>query len=207
MQKLKNINGAGVIIDCQTGGINCLASSPSFNNNEFSNGVSIHKWNQLLNNEFNPLLNRSIAGLYSPGSTYKLITGLYAIEFLNINKEAKIFCSGHVDFGNRKFHCWKKEGHGNVNLKDAIKKSCDCYFYNLAKKIDIDSLSKFSEQFSGEKSGIDIPNELSGIMPTRDWKKKIEKKMAERRDIKYCYWSRLCFVNSSTILMTARYYW
>ena len=73
MEELKNINGAGVVIDCQTGGINCLASSPSFNNNEFSNGVSNQKWNQLLNNEFNPLLNRSIAGLYSPGSTYKLL--------------------------------------------------------------------------------------------------------------------------------------
>ena len=85
MEELKNINGAAVVIDCQTGGINCLASSPSFNNNEFSNGVSNQKWNQLLNHEFNPLLNRSIAGLYSPGSTYKLITALFAIEKMKLN--------------------------------------------------------------------------------------------------------------------------
>ena len=172
MEELKNINGAVVVIDCKTGGINCLASSPSFNNNEFSNGVSNQKWNQLLNDKFNPLLNRSIAGLYSPGSTYKLITALFAIEKMNIDINKEFNCKGYLQFGNRKFHCWKKEGHGQVNLSTAIKKSCDCYFYNLAKKIDIDELSKFSEKFSfGNKSGIDIPNEFSGIMPNKNWKK------------------------------------
>ena len=172
MKELININGAAVIIDCQTGGINCLASSPSFNNNEFSNGVSNQKWNLLLNHEYNPLLNRSIAGLYSPGSTYKLITALFAIEKMKININKEINCVGSLKFGNRKFHCWKKEGHGNVNLLGAIQKSCDCYFYELAKSINIDELSSFSKQFSfGNKSGIDIPNELSGIMPNKSWKK------------------------------------
>ena len=172
MEELKNINGAAVVIDCQTGGINCLASSPSFNNNEFSNGVSNQKWNQLLNHEFNPLLNRSIAGLYSPGSTYKLITALFAIEKMKLNIYKKINCTGSLQFGNRRFHCWKKEGHGKVNLLGAIQKSCDCYFYDLAKSIDIDELSLFSKKFSfGVKSGIDIPNELSGIMPNKKWKK------------------------------------
>lgn len=173
MEELKNINGAIVVLDCQTGGINCLVSSPSFNNNEFSNGVSNHKWNQLLNDDFNPLLNRSIAGLYSPGSTYKLVTALFALEKMNVNINKTFHCTGHVSFGDRKFHCWKKEGHGNVNLSDAIKKSCDCYFYNLAKSIEIDELSKFSKLFSfGNKSGIDIPNELEGIIPNKEWKKK-----------------------------------
>ena len=173
MGEFKNINGAAVVIDCETGGVNCLASSPSFNNNEFSNGVSNQKWNQLLNNEFNPLLNRSIAGLYSPGSTYKLITALFALENMNIDVKKEVLCTGHIQFGNRKFHCWKKEGHGKVNLHNAIKKSCDCYFYDLAKRIDIDELSNFSKKFTiGNKSGIDIPNELSGIMPNRMWKKK-----------------------------------
>ena len=108
MGEFKNINGAAVVIDCETGGVNCLASSPSFNNNEFSNGVSNQKWNQLLNNEFNPLLNRSIAGLYSPGSTYKLITALFALENMNIDVKKEVLCTGHIQFGNRKFHCWKK---------------------------------------------------------------------------------------------------
>ena len=114
----------------------------------------------------NPLLNRSVAGLYSPGSTYKLITALFAIEKMKLNKHKEINCTGSIQFGNRRFHCWKKEGHGRVNLLGAIQKSCDCYFYDLAKSIDIDELSLFSKQFSlGIKSGIDIPNELSGIMP------------------------------------------
>ncbi len=176
MEQLNNINGAIVVLDCETGGINCLASSPSFNNNDFSNGVSNHMWNQLLNDDFNPLLNRSIAGLYSPGSTYKLVTALFALERMNLNKNKTFFCNGHISFGNRKFHCWKKEGHGNVNLIEAVKKSCDCYFYNLAKTIEIDELSSFSRMFSyGDKSGVDVPNELAGIMPNKSWKKKNRK--------------------------------
>ncbi len=169
--EMKGIRGAAVMVDCISGGINCLVSSPSFNNNEFSDGVSIKNWNNLLKDEFNPLLNRSIAGLYSPGSTYKLITALHAIEDENFDRKKNFKCTGHISFGNRKFHCWKKEGHGNVNLEDAIKKSCDCYFYNLAKYLEINRLANFSNKFSfGIQTGIDIPNELKGIMPNRDWK-------------------------------------
>jgi len=170
-KEMSGISGAIVMIDCKNGGVNCLMSSPSFDNNAFSDGVSRKKWNQLLGDEFNPLLNRCIAGLYSPGSTYKLITALHALENKNFNKEKNFFCSGHVAFGNRKFHCWKKEGHGNVNLFNAIKKSCDSYFYNLAKGLEIDKLSNFSNLFSyGDRTGIDIPNELKGIMPNKKWK-------------------------------------
>ena len=138
---LKDINGAVVMIDCENGGINCLLSTPSFDNNEFSNGVTAEKWKSLVNNESKPLLNRCIAGLYSPGSTFKLITALYVLEKrLGFNPKTKYFCEGFTEFGNRKFHCWKEGGHGLVDLKGAIKKSCDCYFYNLAKLIKIDSL-------------------------------------------------------------------
>ena len=170
-EEMKGISGAVVMIDCINGGVNCLVSSPSFNNNEFSDGVSVDKWNSLLEDEFNPLLNRCIAGLYSPGSTYKLISALHAIENLNYNKNKKFFCSGYVRLGKRKFHCWKKEGHGEVNLFEAIKQSCDCYFYNLAKELEIDNLANFSEIFSlGKSTGIDIPNELNGLMPNSLWK-------------------------------------
>ena len=170
---LKGINGAVVMIDCENGGVNCLLSTPSFNNNEFSNGVTAKKWKLLVNDESKPLLNRCIAGLYAPGSTFKLITALYVLERLNFNPKTKYFCSGFIEFGNRNFHCWKEGGHGLVDLKGAIKKSCDCYFYNLAKFIKIDSLSKFSKNFSfGMSTKVDIPNELIGIMPNKNWKKK-----------------------------------
>ncbi len=168
---LNGISGAAVMMDCQTGGINCMVSTPSFDNNDFSNGVTSQKWKQLVEDGTNPLLNRCIAGLYSPGSTYKILTALYVLESLGFNSDKVFHCSGFVEFGNRKFHCWKKNGHGKVNLFDAIKKSCDCYFYNLAKEIDVDSLSSFSKLFSmGQYTGIDIPNEHIGIMPDKKWK-------------------------------------
>ena len=168
---LTGISGAVVMVDCKNGGVNCMVSTPSFDNNEFSNGVSSSRWKQLVEDEKNPLLNRCISGLYAPGSTYKILTALYALEVLNFDSKKTFYCSGHVAFGNRKFHCWKKDGHGNVDLNDAVKKSCDCYFYNLAKKIDIDSLAKFSKQFAmGNLTGIDMPNENLGIMPTKKWK-------------------------------------
>ena len=168
---LKDMNASAVMINCKTGGVNCLVSTPSFDNNEFSNGVSNEKWKDLINNESKPLLNRCTAGLYSPGSTYKLITALFVLENLNFDPKTEFFCPGFVEFGNRKFHCWKKEGHGSVNLKEAIKKSCDCYFYNLARIIKIDPLSNFSKKFTlGKKTEIDIPNELIGIMPDSKWK-------------------------------------
>ena len=170
---LKNINGAVVVIDCENGGVNCLLSTPSFDSNEFSNGVTSEKWKSLVNNESNPLLNRCIAGLYSPGSTFKLITALYVLENLGFNPKTRYLCEGFTEFGNRKFHCWKEGGHGSVDLNEAIKKSCDCYFYNLAKLIKIDPLSKFSKNFSlGVSTNVDIPNELIGIMPDEKWKKK-----------------------------------
>jgi penicillin-binding protein 2 len=168
----KDISGAVVMVDCSNGGVNCLLSTPSFDNSEFSNGVSYEKWKSLVNDDTKPLLNRCIAGLYAPGSTYKLITSLYMIEKKGFNPNTNYFCSGNVEFGNRKFHCWKEGGHGNLNLRGAIKESCDCYFYNLAKKIKIDELAEFSKKFSlGLPTRVDIPNELSGIMPNRKWKK------------------------------------
>ncbi len=170
---LSGMRGAAVIIDCKTGGVNCMVSTPSFDNNEFSNGVSSQKWNELVIDESNPLLNRCVSGLYSPGSTYKLLTALFVLEKMGFNKNTKYFCPGFVEFGNRKFHCWKKEGHGSLDLSGAIKKSCDCYFYNLAKEIKIDDLSSFSNEFSiGKLTDIDMPDESNGLMPDSKWKEK-----------------------------------
>ena len=170
---LSGISGAVVVLDCKSGGVNCMVSTPSFDNDEFSKGISNEKWNELLTDESKPLLNRCISGLYSPGSTYKLLTALFVIEKMGFDYDKKFYCPGYVEFGNRKFHCWKKEGHGSVNLIDSIKKSCDCYFYNLAKEINIDELSEFSKDFGmGVLTGIDIPDENYGLMPNSDWKRK-----------------------------------
>ena len=188
---LSGISGAAVMMDCETGGVNCMVSTPSFDNNEFSNGVTSERWKQLIEDEKDPLLNRCIAGLYSPGSTYKILTALYALEIIGFDHNKIYSCPGFFEFGNRKFHCWKKNGHGNVNLFDAIKKSCDCYFYNLAKEVDIDSLSRFSKKFSlGMFTGIDIPNEHIGIMPDKKWKLKNRGERWREEKLQYSYRSR-----------------
>lgn len=170
-KQLHGMSGSVVLMDCETGGVNCLVSTPSFNNNNFSNGVSTKEWKRLLNDKSNPLLNRSVAGLYSPGSTFKLMTAMYALNN-GFNRETKFSCPGFVELGSHKFHCWKKGGHGLLNMFEGIKQSCDCYFYNLAKEIEIDSLAKLARNFSlGIKTGIDLPNESIGIMPNRAWKR------------------------------------
>ena len=169
---LKGMSASAVMINCKNGGVNCLVSTPSFDNNEFSNGVSKKRWDSLINDQKKPLLNKSIAGLYAPGSTLKLLTALYVLTGQNFNPQRNFFCDGKVELGSHKFHCWKRKGHGNINLFDAIKQSCDCYFYNLAKNINIDDLAKFCKDFSiGEITNIDIPNELRGVMPNQKWKK------------------------------------
>ncbi len=169
---LNKKSGSVVVIDNNTGGIVSLVSSPSFDINEFSYGIKNASWKSLKNDGMKPLLNKSISGLYSPGSTFKLIVALLALEDVNFKPKLRFFCNGHLRLGNHKFHCWKRKGHGLVDLAEAIYKSCDCYFYNLANNIDINRLSNYASLFSiGEKTGVDLPNELKGLMPNEKWKR------------------------------------
>ncbi len=169
---IKKMNGSMVLIDCYTGGVISMISSPSFDINEFSYGIKNDSWKVYQSDPHKPLLNKSISGLYAPGSTFKLIVALFVLQN-NFNLTQKYFCSGSTELGNHKFHCWKRKGHGYVDLRQAIKESCDCFFYNLAKDINIDELAKMAKKFSmGNKTKIDLPNESSGLMPTVQWKKK-----------------------------------
>lgn len=169
---LSGKSGSIIVIDVRNGGIVSLVSSPSFDINNFSYGIKNQIWRALQTDQLKPLLNKSISGLYSPGSTFKLIVALLVMQDKSFNVNQSFFCNGHVDLAGHKFHCWKRKGHGKMNLSSAIKESCDCYFYNLANSIEIDDLSKISKVFSiGKKTGIDLPNESSGLMPNRNWKK------------------------------------
>lgn len=170
---LKNMSGSLVLMDIKNGGIISMISSPSFDINEFSYGIRGDRWKKLQKDPNKPLLNKSISGLYSPGSTFKLLVALLAMKNKNFNINQKLFCSGSMNLGNHKFHCWKRKGHGFVNLHTAIKESCDCYFYSLANDIQIDDLASLAKIFSiGRKTNIDLPNELDGLMPTEKWKRK-----------------------------------
>ena len=170
-KQLQGKSGSVVVMNVNTGGIVSLVSSPSFDINEFSYGIREDRWNLLKNDPMKPLLNKSISGLYSPGSTFKLIVALLALNEIGFNPNQKFFCNGHLFLADHKFHCWKRKGHGAMDLSSAIEESCDCYFYNLANSIEIDKLAEISNIFSiGKKTGIDLPNELAGLMPNKKWK-------------------------------------
>lgn len=168
--------GSAVVLDTHTGEVLAMVSSPSFDPNLFNNGISDKQWSELQNNPFAPMSNKAISGQYPPGSTYKLIVAAAALEEGIITPETKIFCNGSFKLGNRTYRCWKKGGHGWVNLHQALVGSCDVYFYTVGKMLGVDKIAEYARRFGlGEAAGIDLPGEKNGLVPTREWKLKRRK--------------------------------
>ena len=164
--------GTVVAMDPRTGEILALVSSPSYDPNWFTRRVTSAEWTGLLENPDRPLQNRTIQNMYSPGSVFKVFLAYGALALNLVDPEAKIFCPGHATFYGREFHCHKKGGHGWVNLRDAIKMSCDVYFYNLGRRLEIDRISEIATSFGfGQPTGIDLSFEKSGLVPSEDWAK------------------------------------
>jgi len=160
-----------IIVMKTTGEIVAMINYPSYDNNLFVKGISIKEWNKLIHNNFNPFLNKAIAGLYPAGSIIKPAIGLIAITSGKLNPYKKIYCPGYIEIGNRKFRDWKKQGHGEVNIFKAIKRSVDVYYYKIGLLLGIDYISKNLKRMGfGKKTGIDLPNERSGVIPNKDWK-------------------------------------
>ena len=163
--------GAAVVVDTRDGSVLAMVSSPSFDPNLFNNGISYDQWDKLQNNPFAPLSNKAISGQYPPGSTYKLIVAAAALEEGIITSDTKVLCNGSFTLGSRTYRCWKKGGHGWVDLHKAIVESCDVYFYTVGKMLGVDKIAQYAKRFGlGELSGIDLPNEKNGLVPTKDWK-------------------------------------
>lgn len=163
--------GSVVAIDPRDGAVLALASSPAFDPGLFNVGISAEDWNDLANDSSHPMGNRAIAGQYPPGSTYKLIVAAAALEEGLITPDTAFNCNGSFQFGNRAYKCWQKHGHGRVNLHRAIVESCDVYFYNVGKLVGVDKLAEYARRFGlGQPTGIDLPREKSGLVPTRQWK-------------------------------------
>ncbi|MDO9528779.1 MAG: penicillin-binding protein 2, partial [Syntrophales bacterium] len=163
--------GSVVVMDPRDGSVLVMLSSPSFDPNLFNRGISADNWERLLSNPLHPMENRAISGMYPPGSTYKLIVAAAALEEGLITPETSFFCDGSFILGNRTSRCWKKGGHGEISLHRAIVESCDVYFYNLGKLVGIAKLAEYSRGFGlGAKTGINLPGEKSGLVPTREWK-------------------------------------
>ena len=170
---LRDKAGSISVMDIYTGEIVAMNSSPSFDPNLFLYGIDKNLWEKIKKDPLNPLLNKTISGLYSPGSTIKPLVALSALENDVITSDLKVKCEGKVEMYEEKYHCWKKEGHGYMSLKNAIKQSCDIYFYELARLLGVDRLNITAQKFGlGEKVlGKNFFNEKKGIIPSTRWKK------------------------------------
>ena len=166
-------SGAIVALDPWNGDVLALASQPGFNPNDLSGGISPKAWQQLLQDSRHPLTNRAIQGRYPPGSTFKIVMAAALLGTQTMRANDSLGCKGAFPFGKRVFRDWKRAGHGAVDLTKAIAESCDVYFYKVGNQLGIDPIANYSRQFGlGAKTGIPLPSEQSGLVPSREWKKK-----------------------------------
>ena len=163
--------GAVVVMEVNTGNLLVMSSTPPLHLQEFVGGISGTAWNKLLNDPLNPLLNKTIQGQYPPGSTFKIVTALAAISEGVITPDATFFCGGSLNFGNRRYGCWKKGGHGTVDFHRALVESCDVYFYSVGMRLGVDNIAKYANSLGlGKKTGIELEHEKGGIIPSTAWK-------------------------------------
>ncbi|MBF0365990.1 MAG: penicillin-binding protein 2 [Oligoflexia bacterium] len=170
---LQGREGAAVAVDVNTGEILTMVSVPSFDPSSFSKGLSNNYWGVLSNDPRRPLRDRVIQEHYSPGSTFKPLVAVAALEEGEAEEKGEIGCTGQFPMGRKVFHCWKKHGHGSVDIYRSIRESCDTFYYRLGKRMDINTIAHYVKSMGlGHKTGIALPREVAGLMPDREWKKK-----------------------------------
>lgn len=171
-KKLEGEAGAVVVLEPNTGQVLALVTQPSYDNNAFTSGLNQTQWSSLQNHPRHPLQNRVIQSVYPPGSVWKLLVAACAMHE-GIKPTQTAFCSGSYTLGTHEFRCWKKEGHGTINMREALIHSCDVYFYQLGEKLGVDRISRYALASGfGAPTGIDLPHEKGGLAPTREWKRK-----------------------------------
>jgi len=164
-------SGSVVVMDVVTGDVIAMVSTPGFDPSTFARGITQAEWRDLLDNPERPLHNKAIAGVYPPGSTYKMVTALAALESKAIDPYTRLPCTGFLELGNIKFHCWMKGGHGSTNVTEAIAASCDCFFYEAARRAGIDRISDMAQRLGfGRVSELGLPGESAANQPSRAWK-------------------------------------
>ena len=170
----KNYAGAVVAMEVNTGRLLTMASSPPLHLQDFVGGISHANWQAMLDNPLHPLINKLVQGQYPPGSTYKPVTALAGLAEGVVTPETTFFCPGYHRFGNRIYRCWKRGGHGTVNLKRAVAESCDVYFYQVGQRLGVDRLAKYARLFGlGNITGVEMEHEKAGIVPSTEWKRKV----------------------------------
>ena len=172
-KSLKDKSGSICVMDIYTGDMIAMVSSPTFDPNKFVHGITSKDWQNLLNDDKKPLINKSIAGLYPPGSTIKPIVALSALENDVVSPNTTVECKGEIELYGHKYHCWKEKGHGFLRLREAIKQSCDIYFYEVARRLGVDRLAVTANKFGlGNKVFNILNEERTGLVPTTKWKSK-----------------------------------
>ncbi len=171
IEQMGEESGACVVMGIHGGEVLALVSNPAFEPNAFNLGLTRKDWQALVEDPKKPLINKAITGQYPPGSTFKMVVAQAALELGAIGFEHRVLCSGHMDLGDRRFHCWKKGGHGRMSLAAAIQQSCDVYFFEIAKRVGVDRIAAMAHRFGfGETLGLEIGGEKPGLIPTKDWK-------------------------------------
>ncbi len=172
--RLGEESASAVVMDCETGDLVAIASSPSFDPNLFVRGISVADYRGLTENTFRPLASKSVQGAYPPGSTFKMMTALAALEEGMAQPDETVYCPGHLEVAGRRFHCWKRGGHGNVDLQNSLKQSCDVYYYDLAVKVGIEKISAMAQRFGlGVRHDVPMSAISEGLTPTMDWKRRV----------------------------------
>lgn len=174
-QKVLNAIGdqtaSAVVMDCQNGEVLAMVSTPSFDPSLFDSGVSHAQWIEWTNNQRTPLINKAVAGVYPPGSTFKPAVAMAALESGLVSPTDRFFCPGHLDVGGTRFHCWSRWGHGSVDLHLALKYSCDVYFYEVARRIGMERIAATAHKFGlGTQLDIELPHTRTGLIPTPAWR-------------------------------------
>lgn len=170
-QSLGSESAAAAVMDVENGDVIALTSTPGFDPNEFNVGITTDEWQALTTDDHNPLLNKAISGVYPPGSTFKPAVAMAGVESGIATPDFSVVCTGTLTLGNHDFHCWKRGGHGRMNLRSAIQQSCDVFFYELSRRLGIDRLEQGARKLGlGAPTGIELPGERSGLIPSRAWK-------------------------------------
>ncbi|HUB44770.1 MAG TPA: penicillin-binding protein 2 [Acetobacteraceae bacterium] len=170
--RLGDESASAVVLDCTNGEVLAMATNPSFDPSLFDSGVPQAQWQEWISDERRPLLNKATEGVYAPGSTFKMAVAMAALESGALTPSDRIFCAGYIDVGNARFHCWKKGGHGSLDLHGGLKNSCDVFFYETARRTGIDRIAAMAHRFGlGTKLDIDLPAQRVGLVPTREWRK------------------------------------
>jgi len=171
--RLADESAAAVVIDCDTGDLLASSSTPGFDPNLFVRGISVADYKALLENKFRPLPNKAVQGVYPPGSTFKMMTALAAMEDGQLDPDETVRCNGYIEVSGRRFHCWKRAGHGNVDLLRSLRESCDVFYYEMALRTGIEKISAMARRFGlGQVHDLPMTSVAKGLVPTKEWKQR-----------------------------------